>query len=287
MPRQGRGHRPAGRRRTRSALVPAVWLALRLTGIVLCAAAVVMVLEVGVLRVDGWGSWHGGERPPVADLLAVGAVLVAPLTLLFGGWRMVRGHADAVRDLAVDDLTGTWSRRALGEDLPEAVLDASAGAGPLTLALVELTGVSAAADLLGRRRADALVRSAAATLNGIEHGATGGRAGDVAEPVAYRLSADVFAVVLSGAGPDAAFDLVDGLLEHVVRAAAPLSAVAGLCTLDVRCPDAQLLLLGASAALDEARALGPGRVVASADEASGLRWVASQGTDAAPPSPTS
>ena len=56
--------------------------------------------------------------------------------------------------------------------------------------------------------------------------------------------------------------------------------LAGLCTLDVRCPDAQLLLLGAWAALDEARALGPGRVVASADEESGLRWLATP-----PPSP--
>ena len=284
MSRQGRGRPLARRPRTRSALGTAVGLAARLAGIVLCAAAVVALLEIGALQVGLFGHQAAHARPPVVDVLAVGCVLVAPLTLLFGGWRLVRGHAEALRDLAIDDVTGTWSRRAFGADLPEAVLGASTAGRPLTLALVELTGVSTAADLLGRRRAEALERSAATTLSGTEGSRTDGLPAGAAEPVVYRLSGEVFAVVLTGVGPDGAFDLVDHLLEDVVRAAAPLSAVAGLCTLDVRCPDAQLLLLGASAALDEARVLGPGRVVASADAESGLRWVASPGTDAAAPS---
>ncbi len=84
-------------------------------------------------------------------------------------------------------------------------------------------------------------------------------------------------MVLPGVGTDAAFDVVDELLGHVARTAAPLSAGAGLATLDARCPDAQLLLVGASAALDEARSLGGGRVVASAEEGTGLRWLATPG----------
>jgi GGDEF domain-containing protein len=251
---------------------------------VLGAAAVVALLEGLALDTDLLGRLAPPGRWPPVDLLAVGAVLVAPLTLLLGGWRLVRGHAQALRDLAVDDLTGTWSRRAFGEDLPEGVLAVSAAGRPLTLALVELTGGSSAAELLGRRRVEALVRSAAATLSGAERASIIVRSAQ--ERVTYRLSGEVFAVVLPGVGPDAAFDVVDALLDGVCRAAAPLSAVAGLCTLDVRCPDAQLLLLGAWAALDEARALGPGRVVASADEESGLRWVATPGREGpASPSP--
>jgi GGDEF domain-containing protein len=85
-------------------------------------------------------------------------------------------------------------------------------------------------------------------------------------------------VLLPGVGPEAAIGVVDELLAQVARTAAPLTAAAGLCSLDARCPDAPLLLVGASAALDEARNLGPGRVVASADEESGLRWLATPGT---------
>jgi GGDEF domain-containing protein len=280
-----RGHRLAGRSRSRSPAASAVRLALRLAGLVLAASGVVCLLEAVALGTGAVGSAAPGGGWPLTDLLATGAVLVAPLVLLLGGWRLARGHADALRELAVDDLTGTWSRRAFGEDLPEGVVAASAAGRPLTLALVELTGVSAAADLLGRRRTEALVRCAATTLSGSAGVPTAGTSGATGthsevEPLTYRLTGEVFAVVLPGAGPDAAFGVVDALLDGMARAAAPLSAVAGLCTLDVRCPDAQLLLLGAWAALDEAHALGPGRVVASADEESGLRWLATP-----PPSP--
>jgi GGDEF domain-containing protein len=250
-----------------------VRLAVRLAGTVLGAAAVVAVLEGLALETGLLGDLAPTRRWPLVDLLITGAVLVPPLAVLFGGWRLVRRHAEALRELAVDDLTDTWSRRAFGEDLPEAVLAASSAGRPLTLALVELIGVPDAADLLGRRRSEALVRSAATTLS-----AAGDGSG--LEAAVYRLAGEVFAVVLLGVGPDAAFGVIDGLLERTARAAAPLSAVAGLCTLDMRCPDAQLLLLGAWAALDEARALGPGRVVASADEESGFRWLATP-----PPSP--
>jgi GGDEF domain-containing protein len=256
--RQGRGHRLTVR--------PVLRLAFRLSLSVLAAAAVVAVLEGVALESVLLGRPSAGPGWRVVDVLTAGAVLVVPLALLLGGWRLVRRHAQALGDLAVDDLTGVLSRRAFGADLPEAVGVAFAGDRPLTLALVELTGVVHAVDLLGRRRTEALVSAAAATL------------GEGGGSPAYRLAGEVFAVVLSGVGPDRAFDVVDPLLEQVARSAAPLSAVAGLCTLDARCPDAQLLLVGASAALDEARALGPGRVVASAESGSGLRWVATPGS---------
>lgn len=244
-------------------------VAARLAGAVLAATLVVAALEAAL------AAWAppvaaGGLDPAVeAARLAAGAVLVVPLAMALGGWGLARRHAEAVRDLGVDELTGAGSRRAFGADLPEAVRRAGDERRPLTLALVELTDVPAAVEVLGRRRTEALVGAAAAVL-----AAPRGR------PPAptYRLAGELFAVLLPGLGPDAAFGVADGLLAEVARVAAPLGAGAGLCSLDDRCPDAQLLLVGASAALDEARALGPGRAVASADEASGLRWLATPGT---------
>ncbi len=231
-------------------------VAARLAAAVLGAAAAVALVE-GVALEAGW---------PLVDVLVVGALFAVPLTFVLGAGRMVRHHAAALRELAVDDLTGARSRRAFATDLPAAVLAAADAGRPLTLALVELTNVDGAIDLFGRRRAEALVREAAACLHG-----------DHPDPQTYRLAGEVFAVVLPGVGPDAAVDVTDALLARLSRVAAPLAGVAGLATLDARCPDAELLLVGASAALDEARALGPGRVVASADGGSGLRWVATRG----------
>jgi GGDEF domain-containing protein len=229
----------------------------RLAAAVFGAATVVALIEAMALA----SQW------PLLDVLAVGAVLAVPLTFLLGGSGLVRRHAEALRELAVDDLTGAWSRRAFSTDLPATVTAATNAGRPLSLALVELTNVDGAVDLFGRRRAEALIREAAATL----------QPQDGARPSTYRLAGEVFAVVLPGVGPDAAFDVVDGLLARLSRSAAPLSAVGGLATLDARCPDAEMLLVGASAALDEARALGPGRVAASADAGSGLRWLATPG----------
>jgi GGDEF domain-containing protein len=203
----------------------------------------------------------------VAGLPLIGVVLAVPLTFLLGGRSLVVRYAAALRDLAVDDVTGVRSRRAFGTDLPAAVATAAREGRPLTLALVELTNVGGAVDLFGRRRAEALIREAAASLD----------PGSGAQAATYRLAGEVFAVVLAGVGPDAAFEITDGLLGRLSRSAAPLSAVGGLATLDARCPDTELLLVGASAALDEARALGPGRVAASGDPGSGLRWVATPG----------
>ena len=251
------------------------WVAARLAVAVLAAALLVALLEAAVLDVTVLQTPAGrptaADRWHVVDVLAGGAALVVPLTLLLGGWRLARGHARALRELAVDDLTGVRSRRAFGADLPDAVRAAADSRQPLTLALVELAGVGTAVDLLGRRRAELLVCAAAATL------AAPQRPGPAVAPATYRLAGEVFAVVLPGVGTDSAFDVVDELLGQVARTAAPLSAGAGLATLDARCPDAQMLLVGASAALDEARSLGGGRVVASAEEGTGLRWLATPG----------
>jgi GGDEF domain-containing protein len=229
----------------------------RLAVAVLGAAAAVALPE-GVALAAGC---------PLIYVLPVGVVLAVPLTFLLGGGRLVRRYAEALQNLAVDDVTGVRSRRAFGADLPAAVETATRSGRPLTLALVELTNVTGAVDLFGRRRAEALIREAAASLD----------PGSGTPPPTYRLAAELFAVVLDGVGPDGAFEVTDGLLGRLSRSAAPLSAVGGLATLEARCPDAELLLVGASAALDEARALGPGRVAASADPDSGLRWVATPG----------
>jgi GGDEF domain-containing protein len=248
--------------------------AARLSAAVVSAATLValleaVVLDTTVLRPAGAAA---DQRWTALGVLAGGAALSVPLALLLGGWGLARRHERALRDLEVDELTSVGSRRAFGAALPDAVRAAADAGRPLTLALVELAGVPAAVDLLGRRRTEVLVSAAAATL-----AASG--AGDPAAGGAgtYRLGGEVFAVVLPGVGPDAAFDVVDALVGEVTRTAAPLSAGAGLATLDARCPDAPLLLVGASAALDEARRLGTSRVVASAEEGSGLRWLATPG----------
>jgi GGDEF domain-containing protein len=265
-----------------------------LAGAVLCAAGIVAALEAAVLAGrTPWAPESGAGAVATCALLAAGAVLVVPLAMALAGWRLAERYDRALHDLDVDDLTGTGSRRAFGAALPEAVHAAEADGRPLTLALVELTDVVTAADVLGRRRVEALVAVAAATLAASAEAPTAGPAGrpaggpagrPTAGPAAgpatrtYRLGGELFAVLLPGVGPEAAIGAVDDLLAQVGRAAAPLAAAAGVCSLDARCPDPPLLLVGASAALDEARALGAGRVVASADEASGLRWLATPGT---------
>ncbi len=244
---------------------PGIRTAGRLAAAVLAASVVVALLEALVLGTV-LGSLLEPTRPApwrVAGVLGTGALLAVPLTMLFGGWGVVRSQRALAQELAVDEFTGIGSRRAFAAALPDAVSAARAAQHPLTLAVVELADVAAAVDLLGRRRTEVLVCAAATTL-----GATG---------QGYRLSGETFAVVLPGVGPDAAFEVVDDLLAELTRAAAPLSAGAGLATLDARCPDAQMLLVGACAALDEARSLGAGRVVASAEPGTGLRWLATPG----------
>jgi hypothetical protein len=201
--RQGRGHRLAHGPLRLSGHPPrtaGARPALRLSLAVLGAAVVVAVLEGVALQAGVLGPRSGAAGWPLVDVLGAGALLAVPLALLLGGWRLARRHAEVLHELAVDDLTGVLSRRAFGADLPDAVGVASAGDRPLTQTLVELTGIAQAVDLLGRRRAEALVRAAAATL--------AERAGSAA----YRLSGEVFAVVLAGVGPDGAFEVVDRLI---------------------------------------------------------------------------
>ncbi len=283
------GARASGSRVGHGTRRSALRIAGPLAGAVLCAAGTVAALEAAVLvGRTPWAPESGGAVATCA-LLAAGAVLVVPLAMALAGWRLAERYDLALHDLDVDDLTGTGSRRAFGAALPDAVHAAEADGRPLTLALVELTDVATAAHVLGRRRVEALVAVAAATLAASADPPTAGSAGrpagrPVAGPAAgpatrtYRLGGELFAVLLPGVGPEAAIGAVDDLLAQVGRAAAPLAAAAGVCSLDARCPDPPLLLVGASAALDEARALGAGRVVASADEASGLRWLATPGT---------
>ena len=73
------------------------WMAARLAVAVLAAALLVALLEAAVLDVTVLQSPAGRptatDRWHVVDVLAGGAVLAVPLTLLLGGWRLARGHA--------------------------------------------------------------------------------------------------------------------------------------------------------------------------------------------------
>ena len=78
-----------------------------------------------------------------------------------------------------------------------------------------------------------------------------------------------------------AFGVAQAVLGRVHRDTDQLVCTVGLAVLDgTRCADAETLELAADAALDRAIELaaadGCGRVVAAADQSSGLRWVASR-----------
>jgi GGDEF domain-containing protein len=93
---------------------------------------------------------------------------------------------------------------------------------------------------------------------------------------AYRVGGDGFALLMPGSTLEAAREAADQLCHRIAAEIEPLDAVAGVCALDERCPDAETLLIGADAALLEAKqhtATAPGRhpvPVAAGDDA--LAW---------------
>jgi hypothetical protein len=161
-------------------------------------------------------------------------------------------------------------RADLDVELDLAVVAAARRAEPLTFALVEVGRPPLRAVLAhpaGARPAPELLARACAGL-GLHHASV------------YRFGGAVTALLLPGVGVDDAFDPVERMLAAVE--ATGRDARAGLVARDERCPDPLTLLIGADAALYEARGLGTGRVVASAGAGTGLRWLATRGSDARP-----
>lgn len=241
-------------------------------------AVLVMNLDSTAARRRAGELWRA-----LGVVLALGAAAAVPLVFLTGGRRLLRRHERALVAAATDDLTGLGSRRAFRRDLAAEVRRAREHGLPLTLALIDLNGLDTVNATVGRRRGDTLIAAVATVLATVHPDPSedphGGPRGDPdGEHVAYRIGGDAFAVILPTMRQDDAFAVTDALRRRIALDVAPLTANIGLAELDSdRCPDAELVLIAADAALFQARSLGGNRVVGAGDTGSGLRWVATSG----------
>jgi diguanylate cyclase (GGDEF)-like protein len=192
-------------------------------------------------------------RRALLALLGAGALATGPLALAFGGRRLIQRHREVLEAADVDDLTGIGNRRAFRRALTEAVESALDLGTPFSLLVVEVHGLGEVNQTTGRRRGDGLVAAAATTL-------VAGRPADTV----FRTGGDSFAVLLPGVAEQEAEQLAGRLAARIAVEVPPLTARTGTCVLDERCPDAEMLLIGADAALGTARSTPPVRVGAPA-----------------------
>ena len=188
-------------------------------------------------------------RRALLALLGVGALATAPLALAFGGRRLIQRHRQVLEAADVDDLTRIGNRRAFRRALDDAVDTALDLGTDLSLLVVEVHGLAAVNESTGRRRGDSLVAAAAGTL-------VAGRPADTV----FRTGGDSFALLLPGIGEAEAHELAARLAARLAVEVPPLTALVGACPLDDRCPDAEMLLIGADAALGAARSAPAARV---------------------------
>jgi diguanylate cyclase (GGDEF)-like protein len=193
-------------------------------------------------------------------VIGLGAAGTVPLALALGGRRLAASYRRAVRAAHRDDLTRLGNRRALRADLHEAVVVAHRTGRPLSIVLLEVGGLSAVRDATGHRRAEVFLVGVAGLLSR-------GRE----DERAYRLGGDGFAVLMPDSTLEQARQAADELCHRIAAEIEPLGAVAGVCALDERCPDAETLQIGADAALLEvkqhpATAFGRSPVPVAADD---------------------
>jgi GGDEF domain-containing protein len=181
----------------------------------------------------------------------------------------------------IDEATGLGTRQAFERDLAREIAAVSTPHGGwLALALVGLDGLDGLTVRSGRRWADQQLITAGAILTRLSECDR--------ELTAYRIGAHTFAVVLTDTDLDQAFAIADAIHRRIERDAEGIGCSIGLAQLDrVKATDAETLELAADAALDQAYLLGAGRVVAAADQASGLRWIASRPFSSRPSSTSS
>jgi GGDEF domain-containing protein len=238
-----------------------VGFAVRLVLVVFGAAVVVAVAESAVA-----GRIWPQHSPGAVALLLAGAGISVPVAMLLGGVRLVRRHEQALRAAMTDDATGLGSVSAFRADLPHAVSRAIREGMPLTVGLVDLSGLHEVIAEEGRRSAELLLGSAGGSLRRLS------RRDRAVE--AYRVGAETFAMILYATSLEDAFTVADAVTRRVSEHAAPLVATVGLSTLDShRCPDADTLLVAADAALEHARALGGARVIGASNEVGTTQWV--------------
>jgi diguanylate cyclase (GGDEF)-like protein len=189
---------------------------------------------------DALASWLA-----VAGLVALVAAALTGLVLLVVRRRLGVRHRVAVLAAFTDDLTGLPNRRAFLRRLVVAVRQARAGEAPLTLVLLDATGLEGVNATAGRRHGDVLLGEVAQVLAGA------GRVGSEA----FRLGSASFALLLPATDGDQALAVTRELRERIETTAGPLGGVVGLCVLGAGAPDADTLLSGAETALRDARAV--------------------------------
>jgi diguanylate cyclase (GGDEF)-like protein len=194
-----------------------------------------------------------GSRLAAAGLLGLGLAALAGAGLLVSRRRLGRRHRLAVLAALTDDVTGLPNRRAFVRRLTVAVRQARTGDAPLTLALVELSGLEQVTAAHGHRLGEELLARVADVLD----------ACDRVGAEAFRVGGSCFALLMPATGADQAYGVTARLLDGVHAAAAEVGGDAaagvtgavGLSVLGADSPDSDALLAGAEAALRDARAV--------------------------------
>lgn len=201
---------------------------------------------LGVLAVERGG--RRGARVPssLVDLLGQFAALAALA-------HRNRGLVEQMRRMAaLDGLTGLANRRAFDEALRAEVNRSGRTGEPLSLVLLDVDHFKAVNDTYGHQAGDDVLRRVGQALRG-------GRTTDLPA----RYGGEEFAVLLPGCGAADALVVADRLREAIGRAGTrpPVTASAGVATLDSPTVGAPRLVALADAALYEAKRTGRDRSV--------------------------
>lgn len=186
--------------------------------------------------------------------------LIAPLSALFGllalSRPLMRSDLEHRAGATLDVLTGLRNRAALERDAPETLARARRNGLPVGVVVADLDCFKAVNDTHGHDRGDAVLRDAAAAMQGVM------RSFDRL----YRLGGEEFVGLLTGADAEAATEVAERLREAVqerrpggldVTVSIGVSAGAGHA-------DLAPLLRDADGALYEAKRAGRNRVHATA-----------------------
>ena len=220
----------------------------------------------GGVEIDGALFVALGDAPPGADalphLVAISdfAAVAVRLTRLENA---LTERADWLERVAsTDPLTGLANRHTFERMLQLEVVRAGRQGAAVGLALISVDGLAGIRDRSGEGEADGLLRRVAATL---------AEQLRLVDTVA-RIGPDTFAAICPGSpGPEAALRVRDAVAGLEPASADPTTPPAGRVSVSVgvsRFPedgtDAETLLAAAEAAVERARAQGPGSVVAPA-----------------------
>ena len=199
--------------------------------------------------------------------IALTISILAPLSIapflfwpLFSSFIKIHHLELGMRKLAmIDELTGIMNRRAFLTNAEYAISVANRSQRELALVYIDLDNFKAINDMHGHAGGDEVLKSFSRIASGII------RKSDLVG----RLGGEEFALIVYGAGKDAARDLIEKLLAEIRKAAVEIggatirfTASAGLAYLDATGhKDVEQLLAQADKALLHAKITGKDRVI--------------------------